>query len=279
MSTLLIGFDSAWTPSNSGALLGILSSGGGAYQELGLPQAVDYTEASDRISQWQLKYKPKATLVMLDQPTIVKNASGQRPVENLVGSPVSRRYGGVQPANTGKIEMFGQNAPVWSFLDKFGGPANPLEGLEATWVIETYPVLSMIALGWTLPDSVRSTGRLPKYNPQRSKTFSISDWQHVCKLISQELSSRNLLKSAAWLDLAAQQKPRKTDQDHLDACICLLVALHLIEGKQCLMVGDMDSGYIVVPYSDTLSDELEARCIKTKRVSSDWVKPFILSAP
>lgn len=279
MSRLLIGFDSAWTPSNSGALVGVLCLGNGAYQELGLPQTVNYSQATARISQWQSEYKPKATVVMLDQPTIVKNPSGQRPVENLVGSPVSRRYGGVQPANTGRTEMFGQNAPVWSFLDKFGGPAHPLEHLKATWVIETYPVLSMIALGWTLPDSVRPTGRLPKYNPERSKTFSIADWQHVCKRVAQELGERKLLKSAAWLDWAAQQKPCKTDQDHLDACICLLAALQLVEGKQCLMVGDMDTGYIVVPYSDTLANELEARCIQTKRAPGDWVKPFILSAP
>jgi hypothetical protein len=47
-------------------------------------------------------------------------------------------------------------------------------------VIETYPVLTMIALGWTIPDSDgRLTGRLPKYNPGRKKTFSIKDWQHV----------------------------------------------------------------------------------------------------
>ncbi|SFB88272.1 Predicted nuclease (RNAse H fold) [Marinospirillum celere] len=279
MKTLLVGFDSAWTPSNSGALVGILSSDDGTYQELGLPQAVNYSDATDTITQWQSQYKPQATLVMLDQPTIVKNPSGQRPVENLVASPVSRRYGGVQPANTGKAEMFGQDAPIWAFLNKFGGPANPLIVLEGTWVIETYPVLAMIALGWTLPDSVRSTGKLPKYNPERRKTFSISDWQHVCNLLSKEIGTRNLPKITAWLEQAAQNKPRKNDQDCLDACICLLVAFNLIEARRCLMIGDMDSGYIVAPYGKSLSKELEARAIKTKRVPAEWVKPFYLSVP
>ena len=54
--------------------------------------------------------------MLLDQPTIVKNATGQRPVENLVASSVSLRYGGMQPANTARVEMFGKSTPVWSFV-------------------------------------------------------------------------------------------------------------------------------------------------------------------
>ena len=65
---------------------------------------------------------------------------------------------------------------VWAFLSQFGGAADPLQPLTNAAVFETYPVLSMIAFNWTLPD-VRVTGRLPKYNPARRKTFSISDWQ------------------------------------------------------------------------------------------------------
>jgi len=92
--------------------------------------------------------------------------------------PACRR-GAVQPANTGRTDMFGEKAPVWQFLNRFGGPADPFEPVEGTRVIETYPVLVMIALGWMLPDS-RPKGRLPKYNPERRPPFSISDWQHVC---------------------------------------------------------------------------------------------------
>ena len=108
MSTLLVGFDSAWTPTNSGAIVGVLRAGDGTFRELGSPQVVNYREAENTIAAWQLQQKPEATIVLLDQPTIVNNASGQRPVENLVGSPVSRRYGGMQPAYTAKKEMFGK---------------------------------------------------------------------------------------------------------------------------------------------------------------------------
>lgn len=274
MTTLLVGFDSAWTSTNSGALVGVLYRDDRTFHGLGAPQIVNYCEAERVILKWQAEQMPTATIVLLDQPTIVKNAAGQRPVENIVGSPVGRRYGGMQPANTSREEMFGKQAPVWRFLARFGGAANPLGPVAGTRVFETYPVLTMIALGWMLQDS-RPAGRLPKYNPERKRTFSILDWQHVCKKASAGFRECGFRDIARWIDNAAQNtSPRKCDQDSLDACLCLLVALYLAERKDCLMVGDMQTGYIVVPYDAGLRAELDARCNQTDRVSSQWVRAF-----
>jgi predicted RNase H-like nuclease len=274
VTALLVGFDSAWTPTNSGALVGAIRFNDGTFRGLGSPQVVDYREAEVVILKWQAEQVPMATIVLLDQPTIVKNAAGQRPVENIVGSPVGLRYGGMQPANTAREEMFGKEAQVWPFLTRFGGPADPLVPIAGTRVFETYPVLSMIALGWMLPDS-RAAGRLPKYNPGRKKTFSISDWQYVCGLASGAFRGRGLTDIVLWIDAAAQNSsPRKSDQDGLDACLCLLVALYLAERKDCLMVGDLHSGYIIVPYGVELHAELDARCSQTRRVPSEWVRRF-----
>ena len=274
MTTLLVGFDSAWTPTNSGALVGALHFDNGTFHSLGTPQIVDYRAAEDVILKWQAEQAPTATIVLLDQPTIVTNAAGQRPVENIVGSPVGLRYGGMQPANTAREEMFGKQAPVWRFLTRFGGPADPLEPISNTPVFETYPVLAMIALGWMLPDS-RAGGRLPKYNPERKKAFSISDWQHVCDKASGSFHGRGLADIVRWIDDDAQNtSPRKSDQDGLDAGMCLLVALYLAERKDCLMVGDLRTGYIVVPYGAELHAELDARCSQTGRVPSEWVRRF-----
>jgi predicted RNase H-like nuclease len=131
----------------------------GTFHELGPPRIVDYAQAEGVILKWQAEQVPTATIVLLDQPTIVTNPEGQRPAENIVGSAVSLRYGGMQPANTSKKEMFGTEAPMWPFLTGFGGPTDPLEPVADTRVFETYPVLAMIALLWTLPDS-RPAGRL-----------------------------------------------------------------------------------------------------------------------
>ena len=276
MTMLLVGFDSAWTAANSGALIGVLRADDGKFQELGSPLVVNYSEAENTVLAWQAQHKPATTIVLLDQPTIVKNTAGQRPVENLVASPVSLRYGGMQPANTARKDMFGKDAPVWRFLTRFGGPADPFEPVAGTRVFETYPVLAMIALEWTLPDS-RPAGRLPKYNPQRRKTFSISDWCHVCGLTSHAFRERGLLEVVRWLeDAASSTTPRKRDQDGLDACVCLLAALYLSERRKCLMVGDQNTGYIVVPHGEKLYAELKARCERTGRAPSEWVQSFHL---
>ena len=221
MNTLLVGFDSAWTATNSGAIAGLVHRDDGTFLELGTPQTVDYPQAESRILKWQADFAPTATVIMLDQPTIVNNAAGQRPVENIVGSPVSLRYGGVQPANTSKEEMFGAGAPVWPFLHRFGGPADPMRPAGTTWVFETYPVLAMIALGWTLPD-VRATGRLPKYNPERRKTFTAADWQHVCGLAEAAFNQRHLTKplrgSRMWAGIHLPGRASKTVSMLVSAC-------------------------------------------------------------
>ena len=181
------------------------------------------------------------------------------------------------PANTSKTEMFGDGAPVWVFLDRFGGPADPLGPVVSTRVFETYPVLTMIALDWMLPDSQRPTGRLPKYNPAHGRKFSIDDWRHVCGETALGLREFGLTDTPAWIDeIHGLTKPTKADQDGLDACLCLLVALHMAEQKECLMVGDMHTGYVVVPHCGVLVAELEQRCVKTDRAPSDWVLLFRL---
>ena len=279
-TTLLVGFDSAWTANNSGGIVGVLRAEDAKVSELGSPQIIDYPQAQEVISKWKDELAPTAMIVLLDQPTIVPNQKSQRPVENIVGSVVSRRYGGMQPANTSKQEMFGPRAPIWPFLSRFGGAANPLVPVVGNRVFETYPVLAMIALGWTLPDSSphpRPTGRMPKYNPDRRKNFSLPDWLYVCGRASDEFRDRELKGIVQWINNAEQlSKPRKEDQDRLDACLCLLVALHLAEGKECLMVGNRKTGCIVVPHSAELHGALAARCEVTGRVPAEWVRVFRL---
>jgi predicted RNase H-like nuclease len=272
---LVVGFDSAWTRAKVGAVVGAQIDERGTLHELGQPQLVRYQEATEIIRHWQTAHAPLSTLVLLDQPTIVANDSGQRPVEHIVCSTISRRRGGMQPANKGRVDMFGAAAPVWEFLAGFGGLVDPLADDASTQVLETYPALAMIALGWTLPDSQRATGRLPKYNPDRRKTFAIADWVHVCRATGAKLAAEGAIELAAWTEAAATKtKPTKNDQDRLDACLCLVAALHLAKGRNALFVGCCTTGYIVVPNSDPLRAELVTRCMELGRDPSQWVRVF-----
>ena len=276
-SVLLVGFDSAWTAHNHGGLVAVLRSADGTIEELGDPCSVRYPEATQVIRDWRERLDPTHTLLLLDQPTIVRNATGQRPVEGIAGSPIGRHGGGMQPANTSKAEMFGPDAPVWEFLVEFGGAADPLEPAGAVAVFETYPSLALIGLDWLLPAS-SAVRRLPKYNPANRAKFSLEDWRFVCECSGAELRALGLNELPLWLDeIAEHRTPRKADQDGLDACLCLIVALQLVEQRTCLMVGDMSTGYIVVPYGDMLARELSERCPRAGYDGSDWVHEFCLT--
>ena len=65
MTDLLVGFDSAWTPNNSGALVGVVRDDDGTFLELGLPEIVNYQEAEETVLQWQAQLNPATTLVLL----------------------------------------------------------------------------------------------------------------------------------------------------------------------------------------------------------------------
>lgn len=275
-ATLIVGFDSAWTARKSGALVGAVILGDGRFADLGAPETANFGQATQIIRNWAVEYSAQRTLVLLDQPTIVANASGGRPVERIVSSAVSRRRGGMQPANTGRADMFGPDAPVWPFLAEFGGPGDPLAPLATKRVLETYPVLALIAMGWTLPDQ-RPTGRLPKYNPDRRKTYSSADWTHVCERGSAAFQDKGLPCLGQWMKQMAAAQPRKRDQDAVDACLCLLVGLHLASGREGLMVGDRQSGYIVVPYDRMLHEELDSRCCDVLGDGPRPVRPFRLT--
>ena len=278
MGRLIVGFDAAWTANKVGAMVGIFEDQQG-YHVLENPESLDYLAASNRILHWSHQYNPEFTTIMLDQPTIVINANGCRDVENIVSSPVSLRRGGVQPANTSKTAMFGRQAPVWQFLAQMGGAADPVNLQGNTRVIETYPVLALIGLGWILPDDQRPTGRLPKYNPERS-TFSFNDWMYLCNNVVATLNGYELTPLANWLSTNAplimglNSRDKKQLQDRLDALICLIVAIKFHETGQSLMVGNLQTGYMVVPYSAILHQELVRRCNATGRSSVNWVHKF-----
>lgn len=262
---LLVGFDSAWTANNRGAIVPLLRHSDGRFEEITLPLLADFNEAANYISDWQAQVDPGSTMILIDQPVVVTNSSGQRPVERIVSSAVCRRGGGMQPANTSRRGMFGPGAPVTAFLRRFDA-------------IETYPVQVMMALGWLLEDK-RPCGRLPKYNPANRRKFRQGDWQFVCQQLLEEFQERNLdLLSGFLRELHELSRPRKQHQDQLDACICLLVAIQIAESSACIVVGNATTGSIVSPHGHQLREELEERCRKIDLDPHEWVREFSIQS-
>jgi predicted RNase H-like nuclease len=100
---------------------------------------------------------------------------------------------------------------------------------------------------------------VPRYNPQRRRTFNLDDWRSLIDAVSDFLAMHGVL--CTWLDTAraSVEAPRKQTQDQLDSVICLCHTLSWVGGEHCVVVGDMASGYMVVPSHGDLTGLLLTR--------------------
>ena len=254
----LVGFDSAWAdnPRNPGAICAL---------HLAPEQVPRFDEPRPAGFEFALTFirdrhdTGAVTIVAIDQPTVVRNEAKARPVERLVASVMSFAGGGIQPAyrGTNKASLFGDGAPIWRFLDALDFADDPERAAGAArggFVMEVFPALALLALETAF---LAAPGAGPRYNPSRP-TFMLSAWQAVCRTAAAEARRLGLAPVADWCDaLPVDAKPRKRQQDDLDAVICLLVAVRWrAERAGCLMLGDLDHGYIVAPASPTLRERL-----------------------
>jgi predicted RNase H-like nuclease len=168
-----IGFDSAWTnnPRAPGAICAI-GIEDGCVVRFHAPQLASFDQALNFIQV--SRSENGVTLIALDQPTVVRNLTGMRPVERVAASLISWLGGGVQPSNRGKRGMFCDASPIWPFLKDLGAEESLQQARVAAdgfFLMEVFPALALASL------DTGFFGRLsaPKYNPNRRKTFLMVD--------------------------------------------------------------------------------------------------------
>jgi predicted RNase H-like nuclease len=262
-STVIFGFDSAWTdaPRAPGAICAIAVDDRGdvRFHE---PRLASFAQARAFIDGLRKGFA--VSLVALDQPTVVPNAAGSRPVDKVAASLVSFVGGGVQPANRSKTGMFCDDAPVWAFLSAVDATQDPLRARTASaghFVIEVFPALALPAL----EDGFAGRLRAPKYNPQNRKKFRLEDWQAVAGVVARSAERLGVQGLADWArHVQAVGQPRKSDQDRLDAALCALVGLGWRAGPtaRSAMLGDVDHGYMVTPISDATWPRLQRAALR-----------------
>jgi predicted RNase H-like nuclease len=254
---IYIGFDSAWTdnPKVPGAIcaVGIEDDRRVRFHA---PQLVSFNQALTFAQS--ARSENGVTLIALDQPTVVPNLTSMRPVERAAASLISWRGGGVQPANRGRLGMFCDASPIWRFLTALGAEESPERARTAAnglYVMEVFPALAMASL------DTQFFGRLrgPRYNPDRRKTFQLADWVRVAEAAARESDILGCDGLAEWCRTAGKTaQPRKADQDKLDSVLCVLIALHwrLRPREASLLLGDLVTGYMVLPASREVREYL-----------------------
>jgi predicted RNase H-like nuclease len=198
-----VGFDSAWSDNAkaTGAITAICLC-----KEVVVgwhpPQSVSFDGALAFIQR--ARSTDGATIVALDQPTIVPNAAGMRPVERVAASLVSWLGGGVQPSNTSRVGMFCPASPVWRFLsalDAIEDPETARTAPSGLFIMEVFPALALASL------KASFFGRLaaPRYNPARRRTFKLTDWSGVAEAAGDEADVLGCGELAKWCRGAAVQ--------------------------------------------------------------------------
>ena len=271
MKEAFVGFDSAWAGNRVGAIAYAVFREANL-EKVCLPRVADFADAAGIIED--LQGECGDVLVAIDQPIIVNNQAGSRPVDPVAGSLMSRLHSGTQPANRNKDTMFGDNAPIWRFINRIRPPGmscRDLKDFEAarmatggTHLIEVYPALALPAMSPVFMDR-RSAAR---YDPEKYK-FSADDWRVVCEIVHGCAGDFNIDLLSRWatdviMPWDSPGRPKKPHQDKIDAAICLLISLQWRRGQgghELYAMGDLDHGYMVTPVSDATREILEARCI------------------
>ena len=277
MREAFVGFDSAWTGKYPGGIV-YATFEQGHLLDLPDPKPVCFDEAAQIIKRLEGEYQ--YVLVAIDQPTLVPNCTGMRPVERVAASLISRLRGGVQPANRGKREMFGPDAPIWRFLEQVGARENPPAARAAKdglHLMEVFPALALPAL----EPAIMERRCAARYNP-KNKNFSLSDWKLVASAVRRHADAMHLKPLSRWASEAAKlPAPKKEDQDRLDAAICLLIALCWRRAPQdcSIVIGDSERGYMVTPVSHESREILEgAADRKQVQINRPWPRDVERSA-
>jgi predicted RNase H-like nuclease len=247
-STSIIGFDSAWTDQvKAPGAVSIIRVATGRPSEFVPPRLSSFAQALAIIEAERLQFD--RCFIALDQPTIVPNLTGSRPVDKVAASLISWVGGGVQPANRSKKGMFDDDAPVWAFKKALGASEDPngaRDAVSGVFIAEVFPALALPSL------AAEFCGRLmgPRYNPERRKTFRIDHWSSVLSCAATVGDTLGIFGVSDWCEKhRLTDPPRKADQDLLDGVLCALIGyVWLFEPRSdTLMIGDLANGYMLTP--------------------------------
>ncbi len=252
MTRLFTGFDSAWGGRNRGAICNLRI--GDDDHELELvdePVTVSWDEACARLAD----YTTRDHVIAIDQPLVVPNASGLRPVDRKLAKALMRDYGlGAHAANTSNDACFGPQSGIWSFVESLERegfeqtPSDVASRVPARRYFECYPHLALIGLFG-----------LKRVLPYKVHHDNLEAWREALRLV-RSLEARALAVCNIANFFPTDLPYTKANEDLLDSVISAYVAAHLwfFGTTQNLIIGSLSTGYMVTPADSALRASLEA---------------------
>ena len=241
-STRILGIDLAWQSegNSSGIAIGKLQ-GGLLFLEQIYPNVVRVEEVVNIV-----KSVPNLGGVAIDAPLIIRNSCGQRPCEHAL----SKVYGGKRNAgaHSSNLNLYPSASSIklseWIELNGLKHMGSPE---FEKWQLECYPHPAIIEL-FGLEERLK----YKKGKAEQKRAGQICLAQYIRTLESYP-SLPFLISSGCNMYLDSkhirelQGARLKSNEDALDAIVCLFIAGLYAIGQPMTIFGDLESGYIVVP--------------------------------
>jgi len=247
MRATFIGVDLAWQSegNNSG-----LAAFRGSEREVH-PVAVSGARSLDAVVDFIVRHQGDDTVVAIDAPLIIGNATGQRPCERQLSRKFAAAHAGTHTSNLGLYPAAGgvalaRRLQTLGYRHCSAPPGELVRG--GRWFVEVYPHPAQVVLF--------ERSQIIKYKKGRvaARRAGLGELTHEIR--TRLLAPGGAFRSSDALDVhlacelgSLRGSALKCHEDSLDAIVCSFIAWHLWrwgwERSECF--GDMASGYIVVP--------------------------------
>ncbi len=234
-----LGLDLAWSPRNpSGAA--ILDGAGTLLEARG-----DLGDDADVVA-WVREHAARTTVVGIDMPTIVPNATGVRPCERELARDFRAAHAGPHPANRSRFPDGGRARAILDVLaaDGFTETLALPARAAGRFAFEVFPH----------PAHVRLFGlrTVFKYKKKaRPWPDVLAAWADYRRALATLATAEPPLRLPAWIPEAVEARGYKRWDDTLDAITCAYVASYVwhfgTASERVRVYGDLTHGYIVVP--------------------------------
>ena len=239
----ILGIDLAWGDKNPDGLCCISVGDNRAQIEY-----VGISKGKVQLIEWVKKYTNQGkVLAMVDAPLLCLNQNGSRPVDRESHRSFGKYKAGCYPVNK---HLCRRPLEIANCLKGFGFGINwqlPQIDQQPYTACEVYPHVALIRW-FNLSERIKyKKGNLLQKNNGFSELKQL-----LMKAFNNQFFAVDNLKIIQEL---ITQPWSKKNEDQIDALICALVGYWhwKYEGKQTEILGDLDSGFIVVPKSCNLN--------------------------
>ncbi|HXI14537.1 MAG TPA: DUF429 domain-containing protein [Thermoanaerobaculia bacterium] len=245
--TTFIGIDLAWqSDKNHTGIVVARGDDSGAIADV----ASEGIASLEAIVAFVQEHATANTVIAIDAPLVIRNATGQRPCETEISRRFGARHADAHSTNLGKYP----DAPpcrLIEMLESAGFSHEPrphTSGVrDGRWAFEVYPHPALVNL-FQLDRIIRY--KKGSISERRQGLVRLRNYLSALRRFDPPMSQARELTSRLCHDpTQAKGAMLKRYEDLLDAYFCTYLALHYwhfgVERNE--MIGDVETGYIVVP--------------------------------